>query len=80
MFDWFFFLLQNKFFEVAFNKNVKKWLFVISFYRYGFGLPSSITYADYLGGSLSMQTMQGIGTDVYLRLVHIDGTKESFRI
>nr|XP_022342329.1 3-methyl-2-oxobutanoate dehydrogenase [lipoamide] kinase, mitochondrial-like [Crassostrea virginica] len=47
---------------------------------YGFGLPSSITYADYLGGSLSMQTMQGIGTDVYLRLVHIDGTKESFRI
>lgn len=47
---------------------------------YGFGLPSSRTYADYLGGSLSMQTMQGIGTDVYLRLVHIDGTKESFRI
>lgn len=52
----------------------------LSFNRYGFGLPSSRTYADYLGGSLSMQTMQGIGTDVYLRLVHIDGTKESFRI
>lgn len=53
---------------------------LLSFNRYGFGLPSSRTYADYLGGSLSMQTMQGIGTDVYLRLVHIDGTKESFRI
>lgn len=47
---------------------------------YGFGLPSSRTYAEYLGGSLSMQTMQGIGTDVYLRMLHIDGTLESFRI
>lgn len=62
--------------ETVCNKCNKR----LSFNRYGFGLPSSRTYADYLGGSLSMQTMQGIGTDVYLRLVHIDGTKESFRI
>ncbi|XP_038669676.1 3-methyl-2-oxobutanoate dehydrogenase [lipoamide] kinase, mitochondrial isoform X3 [Scyliorhinus canicula] len=48
--------------------------------RFGFGLPTSRAYAEYLGGSLSIQSMQGIGTDVYLRLKHIDGKEESFRI
>lgn len=47
---------------------------------FGFGLPVSKAYAEYLGGSLTMQTMQGIGTDVYLRLRHIDGKHDSFRI
>ncbi|XP_043942299.1 3-methyl-2-oxobutanoate dehydrogenase [lipoamide] kinase, mitochondrial-like isoform X1 [Protopterus annectens] len=47
---------------------------------FGFGLPTSRAYAEYLGGSLSIQSMQGIGTDVYLRLRHIDGKEESFRI
>ncbi|KAK0148766.1 [3-methyl-2-oxobutanoate dehydrogenase [lipoamide]] kinase, mitochondrial [Merluccius polli] len=47
---------------------------------FGFGLPTSRAYADYLGGSLSIQSMQGIGTDVYLRLRHIDGKEESFRV
>ncbi|XP_067140420.1 branched-chain alpha-ketoacid dehydrogenase kinase-like [Centruroides vittatus] len=47
---------------------------------FGFGLPTSRAYADYLGGSLTIETMQGIGTDVYLRLRHIDGKYESFRI
>ncbi|KAL3856503.1 hypothetical protein ACJMK2_011254 [Sinanodonta woodiana] len=47
---------------------------------YGFGLPASRAYAEYLGGSISLETMQGIGTDVYLRLRHIDGRHESFRI
>ncbi|XP_072909859.1 branched-chain alpha-ketoacid dehydrogenase kinase isoform X4 [Hemitrygon akajei] len=47
---------------------------------FGFGLPTSRAYAEYLGGSLSIQSMQGIGTDVYLRLKHIDGREESFRI
>lgn len=47
---------------------------------FGFGLPTSRAYADYLGGSLTLETMQGIGTDVYLRLRHIDGKFESFRI
>lgn len=48
--------------------------------RFGFGLPTSRAYAEYLGGSLSVQSMQGIGTDVYLRLRHIDGKGESFRV
>ncbi|XP_030847571.1 3-methyl-2-oxobutanoate dehydrogenase [lipoamide] kinase, mitochondrial isoform X2 [Strongylocentrotus purpuratus] len=47
---------------------------------FGFGLPVSKAYAEYLGGSISLETMQGIGTDVYLRLRHIDGKQESFRI
>ncbi|KAM4813443.1 branched-chain alpha-ketoacid dehydrogenase kinase isoform X2 [Urocitellus parryii] len=50
---------------------------IISF---GFGLPTSRAYAEYLGGSLQLQSLQGIGTDVYLRLRHIDGREESFRI
>ncbi|XP_059141301.1 3-methyl-2-oxobutanoate dehydrogenase [lipoamide] kinase, mitochondrial-like [Physella acuta] len=47
---------------------------------YGFGLPSSHAYAKYLGGSLTLESLEGIGTDVYLRLSHIDGRSESFRI
>ncbi|XP_068100019.1 branched-chain alpha-ketoacid dehydrogenase kinase [Hyperolius riggenbachi] len=47
---------------------------------FGFGLPTSQAYAEYLGGSLTIQSLQGIGTDVYLRIKHIDGKEESFRI
>lgn len=47
---------------------------------WGFGLPTSRAYATYLGGSLRLLSMEGLGTDVYLRLRHIDGKKESFRI
>ncbi|XP_054155074.1 3-methyl-2-oxobutanoate dehydrogenase [lipoamide] kinase, mitochondrial-like [Oppia nitens] len=47
---------------------------------FGFGLPTSRAYAEYLGGKLTIESMQGIGTDVYLRLRHIDGKQESFRI
>ncbi|KAM6100845.1 branched-chain alpha-ketoacid dehydrogenase kinase [Pterocles gutturalis] len=47
---------------------------------FGFGLPTSRAYAEYLGGSLCLQSLQGVGTDVYLRLRHIDGKAESFRI
>lgn len=47
---------------------------------FGFGLPTSRAYAQYLGGSLVVQTMQGIGTDVYLRLKHINSQDKSFRI
>lgn len=53
---------------------------VLCLCRFGFGLPTSRAYAEYLGGSLSVQSMQGIGTDVYLRLRHIDGKGESFRV
>ena len=47
---------------------------------FGFGIPTTKAYAEYLGGSLDLVSMQGIGTDVYLRLKHIDGKLESFRI
>ncbi|XP_033853162.1 3-methyl-2-oxobutanoate dehydrogenase [lipoamide] kinase, mitochondrial-like isoform X2 [Acipenser ruthenus] len=47
---------------------------------FGFGLPTSRAYAEYLGGSLTIQSLQGIGTDVYLRFRHIEGKGESFRI
>ena len=52
----------------------------VPFYGFGFGLPTTRAYAEYLGGSLKVFSMQGIGTDVYLRLKHIDGKHESFRI
>ncbi len=49
---------------------------------YGFGLPVSRAYAEYLGGSLTLKTMPGFGTDVYLQLEHLDAAKsgKSFRI
>ncbi|ELT93703.1 hypothetical protein CAPTEDRAFT_160347 [Capitella teleta] len=49
-------------------------------YGYGFGLPACRAYVEYLGGQMRLETMQGIGTDVYLRFRHIDGKLESFRI
>ena len=49
-------------------------------YGYGFGLPTARAYAKYLGGSLTLKSLQGIGTDVYLRLKHIDGRNNGFRI
>lgn len=48
--------------------------------RYGFGLPACKAYVEYLGGSMSLQSMYGIGSDIYIRLRHIDGKHESFRI
>lgn len=47
---------------------------------YGFGLPTSKTYAEYLGGSLTFQSMQGIGSDFYLRLGRLDVEPEMVRI
>lgn len=55
-------------------------ILTIVYCRYGFGLPACRAYVEYLGGSLTMESMQGIGTDVYIRLRHIDGKVESFRI
>lgn len=52
----------------------------VPFYGFGFGLPTTKAYAEYLGGSMDLVSMQGIGTDAYLRLKHIDGKHESFRI
>jgi len=47
---------------------------------FGFGLPTSHAYAKYMGGGLEVQSMQGIGTDVYLRLSHINTQQETFRL
>lgn len=47
---------------------------------FGFGLPTSRAYAEYLGGSLKVQSMQGLGTDVYLRLRHFTPKEKPFRI
>jgi [3-methyl-2-oxobutanoate dehydrogenase (acetyl-transferring)] kinase len=33
-----------------------------------------------MGGKLTLESMQGIGTDVFIRLKHIDSNQESFRI
>jgi [3-methyl-2-oxobutanoate dehydrogenase (acetyl-transferring)] kinase len=38
-------------------------------------------YAEYLGGSLTIESLQGLGTDVYLRLSHFNAKGDSqFRI
>lgn len=47
---------------------------------YGFGLPTSRAYAEYLGGSLTFQSMQGIGSDFYLRIALIDNEPGTVRI
>jgi len=47
---------------------------------YGFGLPTSCAYARYLGGGVELQSMQGLGTDVYLRLKHLESLNHEFRI
>jgi len=49
---------------------------------YGIGLPVSRAYAEYLGGSLQIKPLHGIGSDVYLTLKHIEqpDTEKSIRI
>ena len=47
---------------------------------YGFGLPTSKAYAEYLGGSIEFQTVQGIGTDFYLRFALFENAYGMVRI
>jgi len=47
---------------------------------YGFGLPTSSAYANYLGGSLKIVSLQGLGTDVFLRLKHLESSDHELRI
>ena len=47
---------------------------------YGFGLPMSKAYAEYLGGSLQVVSLQGLGTDVLLRLKHLETKNHELRI
>lgn len=50
------------------------------FHGYGFGLPACKAFVEYMGGNIHLETMQGMGTDVFVRLSHIDGKMASFRI
>jgi len=45
----------------------------------GIGLPLSRAYANYLGGSIDIKSLHGIGCDTYVKLARID-TIEGFRI
>jgi len=45
----------------------------------GIGLPLSRAYAQYLGGSIDIKSLHGIGCDTYVKLARID-TIEGFRI
>lgn len=47
---------------------------------FGFGLPTSKAYAEYMDGSLQVASMQGLGTDVILRLKHLENEKHALRI
>ena len=47
---------------------------------YGFGVPTSQAYAEYLGGCLQIVPMQGLGTDVLLRLKHLECRGHELRI
>ena len=47
---------------------------------YGFGLPMSKAYAEYLGGSLQVVSLQGLGTDIFLRLKHLETKNHELRI
>ena len=47
---------------------------------FGFGLPTSKAYAEYMNGSLKIISMQGLGTDVILRLKHLDTDIHALRI
>jgi hypothetical protein len=44
------------------------------------GLPLVRIYAKYFGGDLKLQTLEGHGTDVYLRLAHLDPSGAAFAL
>ena len=47
---------------------------------FGFGLPTSRAYAEFLGGFVQLQTLDGYGTDVFVKLKRIDSDHDSFRL
>ena len=50
------------------------------FFRYGFGVPTSRAYCEYLNGSLTYETMTGIGTDVYIRVALLTSENRIVRL
>jgi len=45
-------------------------------YGYGCGLPISKVYAERMGGSLKMETVQGYGTDVYIKMPYLENERK----
>jgi len=43
---------------------------------YGCGLPISKVYAELMGGNISMETIQGYGTEVFIRLPYLNNNNE----
>ncbi|KAI8579526.1 hypothetical protein K450DRAFT_174931 [Umbelopsis ramanniana AG] len=48
--------------------------------RLGFGLPMSKVYAEYWGGELSVLTMDGFGTDAYVRIPRLGNQAENLTL
>jgi len=48
--------------------------------RIGIGLPMSNIYAQYFGGSLELVSLDGWGTDVYVRLPKIGTNLEEIEV
>jgi len=46
----------------------------------GFGLGTSRVYAKYFGGSLSLMSLYGYGSDIFLKLKNIGTTNLSMKI
>jgi pyruvate dehydrogenase kinase 2/3/4 len=46
----------------------------------GFGLPMSKVYAEYWGGEISVMTMDGFGTDTYLRIPRLGNQAENLTL
>jgi len=46
----------------------------------GFGMPMARKYADYFGGSLEVMSIDGYGTDVYLRLRNLSPESDDHRL
>jgi signal transduction histidine kinase len=48
--------------------------------KLGFGLPMSKVYAEYWGGELSVMTMDGFGTDAYVRIPRLGNQAENLTL
>ncbi|KAG2171662.1 hypothetical protein INT43_008042, partial [Umbelopsis isabellina] len=48
--------------------------------KLGFGLPMSKVYAEYWGGELSVMTMDGLGTDAYVRIPRLGNQAENLTL
>lgn len=44
---------------------------------YGFGMPLSRVYAQYFGGDITVQSMRGYGTDVFVNVNHLGDKQEN---